>query len=117
MYAEAERRIFPFTFDGEQRHVDPLELNRRIIHAMEGDPNGVVAKCNLEANPEPVAFDAMEKFVKGVRWAFRLPDYDPATGKGALEADCLRVWDEFQSWLKKKETTPDPSLMLPAASP
>ncbi len=47
------------------------------------------------------ALDAQERVLACVREAFGLEAFDPSTGNGVLEDDCMLVLAQFDEWLEK----------------
>lgn len=104
MFTEDERRIYGPYFNGAKEVLaDPLALNRKIKALMGGNPAKLVEDYN--SGIAEVAFEAGERFFAAVREAFGLVAFDPETGDGMTESDCLKCWNDFQSWLKKKDVT------------
>lgn len=128
MYGDAERAIFEY-FNGEQKVFgDPLAIRRRLIHELSqygDDPDqlisnwraGAYRKDDVPEGPEreaaeeqylklePVRYAAAEKIYPAVRVAFRMASFDPATGHGALEADCIKALEDYFAWMTEKKTT------------
>lgn len=52
-----------------------------------------------------IAYDSM---VCGLREVFDLAPFDPATGSGCTNRMAIMVWNEYNTWLEKKDgNTPD----------
>lgn len=124
-FSDKERRIFQYHNGREVVWADPLALRRRLVVALGGDISAVVKDVNADRQPEGwpdgkeftpdpatvmVAAFAAEKFLAGIRKAFDMAPFDPATGEGADERCCLDAydaWQEFEDSKKKPaETTP-----------
>lgn len=115
MFNSNERMIFSYRAGDREIFADPMELARRIVVAFQGDPNDTIAKMQPQQGQDPVAVlplicMATDKFIAGVREAFKLAPFDPSTGAGTLESEVREVWNHYQEWLEKKSPTPDPSL-------
>lgn len=123
MFGNEEKQILQF-FNGEKLvYADPIEVNRRIYHLLD-DPATTVEKAGgskrddagnvLVEYPEPVVFEAMNKLVAAIRFAFDMPPIDPDTGKGATHADCMAAWEDFCAFMVSKKKPDDIS---PTSSP
>lgn len=121
LYSEKERNVFAFN-DGEKGlYGDPLALERRLRIACGGDPHKIAKRMNeliaAEWNDasDMEYYRLQEKLVSAVRQAFGMQPFDPQSGKGARDADCLKLWDDFWQWRDQKKTIPpsNNSLTLP----
>lgn len=119
MYSDTERRIFgPYdrAGDGSVNYADPLRIHRRLVHSLEGEPDVTLAATRSEV--EAVAFEATEKLLRAVVYAFELVPFDPATGKGVTEQDCLALLNHWCDWQSKKNASAasSPTGSAPTAS-
>src|SRR5262247_2191792 len=98
-YPESERLIFgPYDRgDGQPTYGDPLALYRRLSSALDGEPNTWLRKLKSESEQE--RFDALDRIVPAALEVFGLVPFDPATGQGAQEIDCVNVFKAFNRWL------------------
>lgn len=115
MFTDQERAIFPYDAgDGSGKTVfgDPMLLHRRLAQALEGSPNRWIEQYNSE--DMAIALPAAEKLVEAVRWAFEMTPYDKATGRGAMEADVLKVLHDYLDFMDKKKVNAAP---LPTSEP
>jgi hypothetical protein len=130
----ANKNIFQFHNGSALVWADPLILRRKLAVALGGDIGAVVKDVNADRPPagwpegkdfvpEPsavmVAAFAADKFLAGIRTAFGMTPFDPATGEGADERCCLDAYDAWRAFedSKKKpgETTPSTQPSSPAA--
>jgi hypothetical protein len=102
---ERQRAIFgPYWNGAASVHGDPVAISRRFAHACGGREDDVFR--DLKSDVEPVAFAAWQKFMDATRDAFQLVPFNEADGTGAMEADCLDVWEAFTEWKAKKKAAP-----------
>lgn len=79
-----KRDIFMYQGAGGQEvWCDPLQVERRLDHALKGRTNQLLAEARGE--DRSAAFLAEEQLLEGARFAFHLPPIDPATGAGVPE--------------------------------
>lgn len=110
MYPEAERRIFQFFNGVKQICGDPLQIYRRLNRACGGDVNrvlndsraGIDQEGNEDLENEPVRFEATERLLTAVRASFPMHPYNPDTGEGATDDECLTALQSFIKWTQKK---------------
>jgi len=113
MYSEQDRRIFGPYFNGLQSvYGDPLQINRRLVHALDGDPAPVHERANSQEEAE--RFEAREKLVVAARYAFGMVEFNPTTGQGAVELDVWTALNSFLEWREKKDST---AVTLPTSQP
>lgn len=120
MHNEQQKAIFQYWNGAADVYGDPLRIHNRMCRACEGDPNKLVDRIigeDGEFKPEnPLSFEAQEMFVRAVRFAFELLPFDPQTGQGAKESDCLRAWNSYTDWLQKKSPSTEQSQTSPPLS-
>lgn len=102
-----DRNIFRYN-DGEQdRYGDPLALESNLIEAL-GDLTLLLQKINAmrAAQADPLALiegvQARRVLIGGVRAAFGLKPFDPATGRGATDDLALGTYLAWVNWTQKK---------------
>ena len=108
-YTDKERLIFGPYWDGAgERFADPKQAYRRLIHALDGDPNKYLRAIKSQSEPE--RFEAMERLIDASRAVFEMAPFDPGTGGGATDTDCLNVVRDFLHWIddQKKSTRMTP---------
>lgn len=77
---------------------DPLAVRRR-LHAAVGGGLRTLVRESRDRNVHPMARSAAaEQLAAAARDAFGLEAFDPATGGGALESECLGVLRRFFAW-------------------
>jgi cytochrome c556 len=114
-----ERRVFKFHDGQKDRYADPMEVLRRVSFLL-GDP-AAVSKVIRDADPAAdaeamkAAYTATERLVVAVREAFDLAPFDPETGAGATESDCLAVWGLFSEFMAQGGPAPAPAAPPAAA--
>lgn len=120
MFTDEDRQIFPYHDGAKKVFGDPVEIQRRMNAALEGDVNGVVEKSNefredIGEDGQPLivrlvspqmALDYREKLNAAICSAFRLAPFDPATGQGMTSAMLLKVWNAFTDWMEQKKSPP-----------
>ncbi len=114
MFEQKERLIFSYESEGRTVLADPVELDRRINHYLPIAVSDVLRNWNMAVDkdhPRPdlmptedAIFEAQEQLLVAVRQAFRMKSFDPQTGLGALEDECLEAWDKFQRFLDEKKS-------------
>jgi hypothetical protein len=104
-FTEAERKIYQAT-DG--RFHDPLVVRRALLQTSKGQVNVLLGNAfpDLKNPPvdELVQAEAQGTLAKIGREVFSFPDFNPETGEGALESDCLEEVTKFLEWLAKKDS-------------
>lgn len=113
-----ERKIFgPYDSGAATVCADPVAVHRRLVHALDGQPNDILARTRSPLTEE--AFPATEKLLAAVAFAFGLQTFDPATGKGLLEDEVLAVLNAYLAFLEKKNRSPasSPTGAPPTTSP
>lgn len=88
------RDIFPYHNGTSQVWGDPHRIKRRLHAALGGDPAPIIARARDKTLPVEEWTTAAEQIIDAVRYAFDMP-FDPATGKGALEKECLAALRAF----------------------
>lgn len=110
-FSEAEKKIFSFMRGEEAVHMDPLALRRKLLQASGGRWHQLCKDAYAPESPEETPTqilarcDAQDKLMAVVRQAFALPKYEEATGKGAMEGDCLKLLNLYWGWLAKNART------------
>lgn len=101
VFPEGERKVFAY-FDGARTvYADPLQVLRRWVLFFDGDPNPTHEA--MYSDEPMVRLPAQERVVAGVRAAFDMAPFDPATGAGATDADCLAALRAWEDWLAAKK--------------
>lgn len=88
---------------GQTVHADPFELDLALREALQDDPANVqrqTASADLA-----ISIPAKRKLIAGIRKAFRLAPFDPATGKGATGEHCKAIWAQWAEYRAKKNGT------------
>jgi hypothetical protein len=108
-FTDQERAIFEY-HDGERTvFADPLAIQRKMLRLAAGNLVGLSEAASAPekaTGPEEPGkvlerLNAQEQLLSVIREGFNLPEFDPNTGKGALEKQCWKVWDDFYGWLEK----------------
>lgn len=123
MFPESKRQIFGPFFNGEKEvFADPLRVYRRLQVQLDGDANKYLEQSRSE--DFSLAFHAKERIIPAALFALELVPFDPKTGKGTLEEDCIRVlnaylefMDEVKKNSQKQVTYSLPSPASPSPSP
>lgn len=108
-------KIFSHQINGEAEFFDPIEVNRRIRHNLQGDDiNKIIDQANVGRlddqgqvifNPEvppALAFESRYRFLDAIRFGFKLQPFNPKTGEGPTEDDCDDLWQAYIDWSQKK---------------
>lgn len=77
-------------------HADPMTVNRRLVHSLNGAVNQTLQ--DTRSLIEETKFEATEKLLKSVVYAFELVPLDRATGLGVTETECIDLLNSFLSW-------------------
>jgi hypothetical protein len=112
MSEQETKAIFPYHDGAEGVFGDPLRIERRMAHALDGDINAVLADCHSET--DAVAFPAIDKLIGATIFAFELTPYDKKTGNGYTEEMCRVLLNRFMDW---KEDQKKSTGMTPTCSP
>lgn len=146
-YDDKDRHIFSYFNGHDTVFCDPGATYRKLLALTGGKPNLLqnLAAKDVE-KPDPKlkdsapelykqaeqdyaremfeVYDAGEKLETMIRELFSMKPFDPATGRGAMLADCMSVWEEYKDFLNQKKTPPvngqtssTPSAGLPTTSP
>src|SRR6266508_467966 len=110
-FTDEERRIFPYSWGGQEMYADPLEVHLRIVSALGADPNVTLREARVEDN-EAVAAQARLRIIDAVRQALDLPAVDRLDSQAprATARECERILDEYIKFStdakKKPASTP-----------
>lgn len=123
-FPEADRQIYRvygpyYADDGAPVYADPLAIDRKLKLLLGGDVTRALEEYH---SPDPaVALPAAEQFVHAICVAFGLTPFDPRTGQGTIESECVRTWNNYQAWVEKKNqkagNSPTSAPPTPASSP
>jgi hypothetical protein len=103
LFTPQERLVFgPVPLAGGQVSFDPLRVYRRLMAALGGKANDTLEASRSE--DVPVRLAATEQLLGGIRHAFELADFDPATGGGVTDDEALTLLDGYLFWLDQKKT-------------
>lgn len=103
VFSDEERRVFAYHDGAGTVHGDPLAIWRRMLAAFDGDLDVVLEQARHDQ--AAVWAPAMGRLVEAVRDVFAMRPFDPATGQGATDEDCLAALRAWQGWLAKKKAT------------
>jgi hypothetical protein len=101
VFSAAERQVFAYFNGLATVYGDPMRVLRAMLAAFDGDPNPTIEQMD---SPEPTLWvPAAERMVAAVREVFGMAPFDPATGQGATDADCLAALQAWQGWMAAKK--------------
>jgi len=117
-FAPPERKIFTFWNGQMMVNEDPLALRRRLVQASggrlsqlcrdasdvpppPGDRKLTEEEEKMEAIDQLRRAEAQDNLAAVVRQAFKLPAFNPADGKGALDAECWYCLKQWWEWSEK----------------
>jgi hypothetical protein len=114
-------------FDGVKIvYCDRGKKLRELLIRTRGNPNELPNRV-YQVKPDTTDIDrlmdswqAAEELVLLTRELFQMQPFDPATGKGARDEHCWKVWEDFceaMSETKKKPATSSPSSTPSEAAP
>ena len=126
MFTEKERRIFSFQDgsrnpDGSMATIfgDPSAIDRRLAHFLPQQAQEVLSRWNDAVDQETGQIknegllpSEMERYqaecslIEAIRAGFPMVPFDPQTGLGAYDEDCLEAWNKFQQFVAEKKTLP-----------
>src|SRR5215471_6066216 len=98
--------------EAPEKFADPLAVLRKIRTLLGGDGSAVLAA--YQGSDPLKALDAAERFHAAIAYAFGVTPFDPGTGQGLTEDKLIALWNDFQDWLKKKQSSSETS---PTSSP
>jgi hypothetical protein len=103
----SDRNVFSYHDGAGQAFADPLAVYRRFMRATEGDPDPLLRAAQRPADgaaEEPGALlrrlDAEARLAEAARVALPMRPFDPATGEGATDEDCLGALYAWLEWLE-----------------
>lgn len=119
VFDEQIRKVFPYFNGSAQVWGDPLAIYRALMKEFEGDTKPILEAFRSRAlvpegtPPEEAAAAlaagearwtaAAGRLVEFVRRAFAMAPFDPATGTGATEEDCLAALEDYHAWMRSKK--------------
>ena len=119
VFNEQLRKVFPYFNGAAQVWGDPLAIYRALMKEFDGDTTPVLeafrSRAQIPAGTPPeeaaAAMAAGEacwtaaagRLVEFVRKAFAMVPFDPATGCGATEEDCLAALEAYHAWMATKK--------------
>lgn len=102
LFTESQRRVFRYFNGVADVYGDPVAIYRQLLGAFGGDLD-LIVENSLHPAPE-VSAPAIGRLVDAVRSAFSMVPFDPATGEGATEPDCLAALDQWRGWIQEKKS-------------
>lgn len=123
MFSPEERSIFKYHNGEKEIWADPLAIRRQLTLAFGGDPDAaldaaqppvyVKAPDGSEPPVNPVAevhaARGLGRLMEGVREAFGMTPFDPDSGKGATEEQCMKALQAYLDFLESKKKLPEDS--------
>ncbi len=105
IFTEQERRVFQYWNGVAQVWGDPVRIYRRVLSASDGDINILLERTSPEVQVvTPTLWaESVERLVQVVRDAFEMAPFNPETGTGATETDCLNAIKSWQGWMDEKK--------------
>jgi hypothetical protein len=123
----SRREIFRFWDGSKWRWADPIALNRELdkaggehwaahldvlsisfrIDELKLDPN-------MQRNQATALDESTQDLVRIIRTAFALPAFDPRSGLGLTEAECIDLLAGYLHWMAQAESDARP---LPSSPP
>lgn len=112
-YSDEQRQVLEY-FDGEKKVFgDPLEILGEVMILTGGNPDiltravfgSATSEGEMKSPTQAMSerYDAQKKMVQIVRKVWRMKDFNPVDGTGAVVAHCLTAWRELARWLNKKK--------------
>ncbi len=111
------RDIFRYWNSARDVAADPLAVYRRLVLALDGDPNSFLEDWNAACapknappdwrpNPEDAKRSALaeERLMEAARLAFPMPPFDEDTGEGGQDADYVAALTGLFDFFKRGET-------------
>ena len=125
-----DRKIFSYHNGATQVYGDPLALESNLVEQIP-DLGGLLDKVNniAAAQADPLTrlegVQARRALIAGVRAAFQLVPFEPATGKGATDDHALGIYLAWVAFTQKKSgsmptppnTSPSTDSTAPTATP
>lgn len=119
-----DKNIFRFNNGERDVYADPLVLRDRLFTVSLGefwnlrDKERKIATANDDPTIIMEGIKAREHLIYIGREVFQMIPFDDTTGKGATAEECLKVTDEFLTFLAQKKTkhAPPPTTSPPTAS-
>jgi hypothetical protein len=103
----SDRNVFTYHDGAGQVFADPVAVYRRFMEAVGGDPDPLLQAAQRPqdgAPEEPGALlrrlDAERQLADAARTALPMRPFDPATGEGATDEDCLAALYAWMEWLE-----------------
>jgi hypothetical protein len=103
----SERNVFAYHDGAGTAYADPVAVYRRFMEAVGGDPDPLLKAAQ---RPAPGAaedpggllrrLDAERLLALAARAALPMRPFDPATGEGATDEDCLAALYAWMEWLE-----------------
>ncbi len=120
-----ERKIFKYHDGLQEVYGDPLLIQGEIAICFPDSVTVVATIRNTRTDESDhvrlmAAWHARRRLCGAVREAFQMAPYDRLTGKGAVDAQCIAVWNLFQEFLltlKKNGASPPTSPPSTASPP
>lgn len=98
MFTEQERAIYKYHDGDKEVLADPLEIERRLKAMLGNDLNAHLKKVKDD-------YEAATQWYSAIDAAFEITPFSKETGKGATIAMKRRLWDDYWTWVKKKDGT------------
>ncbi|QEL19834.1 hypothetical protein [Limnoglobus roseus] len=78
------------------RYCDPLAVRHRLLSQTRGELNSLLSAAQTADDAEAAA--AMGTLAEAAREAFGFAAFDPSTGAGATETECLAELYRYLEW-------------------
>ncbi|QEL14272.1 hypothetical protein [Limnoglobus roseus] len=78
------------------RYCDPLAVRHKLLLQTRGELNALLSAAQTADDPEAAA--ALGTLADAARVAFGFPAFDPESGAGATEAECLAELYRYLEW-------------------
>lgn len=141
MYAEWEKKIFEYE-DGSvgpdgnpaRAFADPVEVNRLLVHYLDGDPDKFLAErwagvplegetddqgepLKVDEGLAPLRFAAEQRLAEAATKALDLVPWNKRDGTGLTTLRVLDVLDQYLAWMdgQKKSAECSPTTPTPTA--
>lgn len=105
IFSERQRKVFPYFNGVAQVWGDPVAIYRRILAACEGDVNLLLSRVSSEIrDQQPLLWaESMARLMEVVRGVLGMIPFDPSTGEGATDQDCLNALEAWRTWMNEKK--------------